>query len=62
VLLNAAGLVIADSAYTGWGSVYSPSSLPTPFGWKGQWGAYRDAETDLIQMDARYFSPRWGGS
>jgi RHS repeat-associated protein len=60
MLLNSAGLVLADCACTAWGNCNSASYLPTPFGWKGQSGAYRDSETGLVQMGARYFSPALG--
>ena len=60
MLLNASGTVITDAAYAGWGAVYSASYLPTPFGWKGQSGAYRDSESGLFLMGARYYSPALG--
>ena len=60
MLLNASGTVIADAAYAGWGGCYSASYLPTPFGWKGQSGGYRDSESGLFLMGARYYSPALG--
>ena len=41
-------------------TVYSASYLPTPLGWKGQSGAYRDSESGLFLMGARYYSPALG--
>ena len=60
LLLNAAGQVIGDCAYTAWGTRLSPAYLDSPFGFKGQWGAYRDAETGLLLMGARTYSPAIG--
>ena len=59
-LLNAAGQVVSDAAYTAWGSINSPAAIATPFAWKGQSGQYTDSETSLVYCNARYYSPAIG--
>ena len=60
MLLNAAGQVVSDGAYTAWGALNSASYPDTPFAWKGQGGAYRDSESGYVQMGERLYSPALG--
>ncbi len=59
-LLGDNGQTIANAAYTAWGMPLGGNYLNTPFAYKGQWGAYRDSESGLFQMGARYYSPNIG--
>jgi RHS repeat-associated protein len=58
-VINPDQSLAGETEYTAWGSGLG-GSVPTPFGWQGQYGAYTDAETGLIQMGARYYAPNLG--
>src|SRR5262249_33575758 len=60
LLLDTNGAVVSDAAYTAWGYPNSNSYPTTPFGFKGQGGAYRDSESGLMEMGARYSPPALG--
>jgi RHS repeat-associated protein len=58
-LMDDDGLVLAHLAYDAWGQRMSGNN-PTPYGYKGQWGYYTDAETGLLLLTHRYFDPAMG--
>jgi len=58
-LMDDDGLVLAHLAYDAWGQPMSGNN-PTPYGYKGQWGYYTDAETGLLLLTHRYFDPATG--
>jgi len=58
-LMDDDGLVLAHLAYDAWGQRMSGTN-PTPYGYKGQWGYYTDAETGLLLLTHRYFDPATG--
>ena len=51
--------VLANLAYDAWGQLMSGSN-PTPYGYKGQWGYYTDAESGILLLTHRYFDPATG--
>ncbi len=53
-LANSAGTVTGSYAYTPWGAVSSHTGATTPIQFAG---AYADAETGLIYLQARYYDP-----
>ncbi|WP_313539507.1 RHS repeat-associated core domain-containing protein [Leifsonia aquatica] len=53
-LTNQAGTVTGSYAYTPWGAVSSHSGASTPVQFAG---AYADAESGLIYLQARYYDP-----
>jgi RHS repeat-associated protein len=59
-MVSANGTLLYRGAYSAWGTAYGGYQPDTPFGWKGRWGAYRDAETGLVLMGARYYAPSIG--
>ena len=42
-----------------WGQLMSGSN-PTPYGYKGQWGYYTDAESGILSLTHRYLDPATG--
>jgi RHS repeat-associated protein len=58
-LMDDDGLVLAHLAYDAWGQRMSGNN-PTPYGYKGQWGYYTDAETGLLLLTHRYYDPATG--
>ncbi|NSW79676.1 MAG: RHS repeat-associated core domain-containing protein [Chthonomonadetes bacterium] len=58
-LLNDNGYAVSHLAYDAWGELKWGSN-PTPYGYKGQWGYYRDMETGLLLLTYRYFDPATG--
>jgi RHS repeat-associated protein len=58
-LMDDDGLVLAHLAYDAWGQRMSGEN-PTPYGYKGQWGYYTDAETGLLLLTHRYYDPATG--
>ena len=54
------GAVLWQGAWTAWGVPNCASVPPTPFGYKGQTGAYLDSETGLLLMGWRYYAPAIG--
>jgi len=58
-LMDDDGLVVAHLAYDAWGQRMSGNN-PTPYGYKGQWGYYTDAETGLLLLTHRYLDPATG--
>ncbi len=59
-LLDPNGNLMASAAYTAYGTPVGAPLPSTPFGWQGQAGCYSDAETGLVFMEARYYSPALG--
>ncbi len=51
--------MLERDAYTAWGTPYA-GAPGTPFGWEGEWGVHRDAETGLVLMGKRYYAPNLG--
>ena len=47
-------------AWSAWGSPLAGAALDSAFGWKGQYGQYRDSETGLVYCKARYYAPSLG--
>ena len=58
-LLNNSGSAVGHLAYDAWGQRMSDSN-PTPYGYKGQWGYYTDAETELLLLTHCHFDPATG--
>jgi RHS repeat-associated protein len=58
-LMDDDGLVLSPLAYDAWGQRMSGNN-PTPYGYKGQWGYYTDAETGLLLLTHRYYDPATG--
>jgi len=58
-LMDDDGLVLGHLAYDAWGQRMSGNN-PTPYGYKGQWGYYTDAETGLLLLTHRYLDPATG--
>ncbi|MEJ5251609.1 MAG: RHS repeat-associated core domain-containing protein [Chthonomonadetes bacterium] len=58
-LLNDNGYAVSHLAYDAWGELKWGSN-PTPYGYKGQWGYYRDMETGLLLLTHRYLDPASG--
>ena len=61
-LLDANANVLSRAAYSAWGTPLAGYTPPTPFGYKGKYGPYRDNETGLLCCGARYYAPfvgRW---
>jgi RHS repeat-associated protein len=58
-LLNDNGYATSHLVYDAWGQLMSGSN-PTPYGDKGQWGYYTDAETGFLLLTHRYLDPAVG--
>ncbi len=58
-LLNDNGYAVAHLAYDAWGEL-TWGNNPTPYGYKGQWGYYRDMKTGLLLLTHRYLDPATG--
>ncbi|MEJ5251431.1 MAG: RHS repeat-associated core domain-containing protein [Armatimonadota bacterium] len=58
-LLNDNGYADAHLVYDAWGELKWGSN-PTPYGYKGQWGYYKDMETGLLLLTHRYLDPATG--
>lgn len=58
VLTNSAGAVVGTFTYDAYGKPNgSTGTVTTPFGWAGE---YRDAESGLVYLRARYYDPSTG--
>ena len=53
-------MAVWQDSWTAWGLPNCPVAPPTPFGYKGQTGAYADSESGLLLMGCRYYAPYVG--
>ena len=58
--MNDAGQTVDSGAYTTYGASLTGTYPNMPFTWKGQFGVYRDSESGMMQMGARFYNPALG--
>ena len=55
---DASGHIVKETCYGPYGDVWTQrGSFDTPWGFGGAYGVYTDPDTELLQMQARYYSP-----